>query len=135
MMSAENYAVVNSEGLIINIVVWDGITDWAPPESTQAIRCGDNICGIGGNYQDGVFTLPPEPEIPQEDLIAMADQRKSNLISETSQVISILQDAVDLEMATDEEKNQLLTWKKYRVILSRVDTSKAPNIDWPEYPS
>ncbi|HBR2160753.1 TPA: tail fiber assembly protein, partial [Klebsiella pneumoniae] len=48
-----------------------------------------------------------------------------------SQTISILQDAVDLDMATDEERTQLTTLKKYRVLLSRVDTSKAPDIDWP----
>lgn len=36
-----------------------------------------------------------------------------------------------LDMATDEERTQLTTLKKYRVLLSRVDTSKAPDIDWP----
>ncbi|WP_208907139.1 tail fiber assembly protein, partial [Enterobacter cloacae] len=25
-------------------------------------------------------------------------------------------------------------WKKYRVLLNRVDTSKAPDIEWPEKP-
>ncbi len=28
MMSNENYAVVNADGLIVNIVVWDGETPW-----------------------------------------------------------------------------------------------------------
>ncbi|HDQ1679619.1 TPA: tail fiber assembly protein [Escherichia coli] len=60
------------------------------------------------------------------------EQQKANLIAEASQTISILQDAVDLDMATDEERTQLTTLKKYRVLLSRVDTSKAPDIDWPK---
>ncbi|WJY13243.1 tail fiber assembly protein [Pectobacteriaceae bacterium CE90] len=45
--------------------------------------------------------------------------------------------AVELSMATDEEKNALLAWKKYVVSLSRVDTATAtaPNIDWPPVPT
>lgn len=133
-MVPENYAVVNADGLIINIVVWDGVTEWAPPEGTQAVRCGDNLCGIGGTYKDGVFGAPPEPEVPKEDLISQAERQKVSLISEASQAISILQDAVDLEMAAEEEAAQLTAWKKYRVLLSRIDTSKAPDIDWPAHP-
>ncbi|WP_340608936.1 tail fiber assembly protein, partial [Xenorhabdus bharatensis] len=45
-----------------------------------------------------------------------------------------LQDAVDLDMATKEEKAALLKWKKYRVLLNRVDCSTAPDIVWPEQP-
>ncbi|ECA9704885.1 tail fiber assembly protein, partial [Salmonella enterica subsp. enterica serovar Bredeney] len=33
--------------------------------------------------------------------------------------------------ATDEEKARLLAWKKYRVLVNRVDTSKP---EWPEQP-
>ncbi|NHB87162.1 phage tail protein [Photorhabdus tasmaniensis] len=48
--------------------------------------------------------------------------------------MSLLQDSVDLEVATDSEKAALLEWKKYRVLLTRVDTSQAPNVEWPEVP-
>ncbi|WP_277888405.1 tail fiber assembly protein, partial [Escherichia coli] len=40
----------------------------------------------------------------------------------------------DLGMATDDETKLLLAWKKYRVLLNRVDTSTAPDIEWPEEP-
>ena len=133
-MGAEAYAVINDEGVIINTVVWDGVSQWAPPEGTIAVRCGEQLCGIGGTYKDGKFYPPPEPEIPQEELVAKALQLKSSLISEASQQISILQDAVDLDMATDEEKATLLVWKKYRVLLNRVDPNLAPDIDWPAHP-
>lgn len=46
--------------------------------------------------------------------------------------INTLQDAVDLEMATETEENSLLAWRKYRVLLSRMDITKAPFLDWPE---
>ncbi|PSY39661.1 phage tail protein, partial [Escherichia albertii] len=45
-----------------------------------------------------------------------------------------LQDAVDLEIATEEEKSLLAAWKKHRVLLNRVDTSTAPDIEWPAVP-
>lgn len=45
-----------------------------------------------------------------------------------------LQDAVDLNIATEAERQQLTAWKKYRVLLNRVDTSKAPDIEWPKAP-
>ncbi|EFV1974654.1 tail fiber assembly protein [Escherichia coli] len=40
----------------------------------------------------------------------------------------------DLEIATEEENSLLEAWKKYRVLLNRVDTSTAPDIEWPEEP-
>ncbi|EEV4001967.1 phage tail protein [Escherichia coli] len=41
---------------------------------------------------------------------------------------------VDLEIATEEETLLLEAWKKYRVLLNRVDTSTAPDIEWPALP-
>lgn len=44
-------------------------------------------------------------------------------IQEFSEYIAPLQDAVDLEIATEEERSLLEAWNKYRVLLNRVDTS------------
>ncbi len=68
------------------------------------------------------------------DLIADAELRRSTLLSEAGTAISPLQDAVELDMATDEEKSRYDAWRKYRVLLMRVDTSLAPDINWPEPP-
>ncbi|EFB3321859.1 tail fiber assembly protein [Escherichia coli] len=46
-----------------------------------------------------------------------------------------LQDAVDLGIATEEESSLLAAWKKYRVLLNRVDTSVAPDIDLSVFPA
>ncbi|MDO7829449.1 tail fiber assembly protein [Providencia sp. CRE-138-0111] len=75
------------------------------------------------------------PPISKEQLIAETEQHKQLLLAEANNAIAPLQDAVDLEIATDEEMAQLTAWKKYRVLLNRVDTSTAPNIEWPEKPS
>lgn len=133
-MKTDNYAIVDATGMVINVTAWDGESEWTPPENTVAIKCGDSGAGIGWTYNDGVFTPPPEPEITKEELIARSEQEKNNLINEATQVIAILQDAVDLEMATDDEKTRLLAWKKYRVLLNRVNTSTASDITWPKKP-
>ncbi|HAX1725349.1 TPA: tail fiber assembly protein, partial [Escherichia coli] len=52
-----------------------------------------------------------------------------------SEHIAPLQDAVELELATEEENSLLEAWKKYRVLLNRVDTSVAPDIEWPTSPA
>lgn len=52
-----------------------------------------------------------------------------------SEHIAPLQDAADLEIATEEETSLLEAWKKYRVLLNRIDTSTAPDIEWPTSPA
>ncbi|ECE6853954.1 tail fiber assembly protein [Salmonella enterica subsp. arizonae] len=52
-----------------------------------------------------------------------AEETKKRLLQMASGKIVPLQDAVDLGMATDDEKAQLDEWKKYRVLVNLVDTS------------
>lgn len=47
------------------------------------------------------------------------------VIQIASEHIAPLQDAVDLEITTEEETSLLEAWNKYRVLLNRVDTSVA----------
>ncbi|MBG0696842.1 tail fiber assembly protein [Enterobacter roggenkampii] len=70
-----------------------------------------------------------------KDAVANAEYDKIWRLSYATAAIAPLQDAVDIDEATEEERNLLLSWKKYRVALNRVDTSKAPAIEWPEKPS
>ncbi|WP_336297869.1 tail fiber assembly protein [Providencia sp. PROV239] len=74
------------------------------------------------------------PPKSKEQLIAEAEMQKQSLLAEANNAIAPLQDAVDLGIATDEEKAKLTAWKTYRVLLNRVDTSTAPDIDWPQKP-
>ena len=66
--------------------------------------------------------------------IREAEETKNNLMQVASEHIAPLQDAVDLEIATEEETSLLEAWKKYRVLLNRVDTSTAQDIEWPANP-
>lgn len=74
--------------------------------------------------------LPPT----QDELVAMANNKKAGLIAAATVAIGPLQDAADLGIATDEETSELKAWKTYRVILSRVDTTRTSDIVWPSPP-
>lgn len=74
------------------------------------------------------------PPPTKEQLVTAAESEKQYLMTEAGAKISVLQDAVDLDMATPEEESALKAWKKYRVLLNRVDTSTAPDIAWPVKP-
>ncbi|MGF6474899.1 hypothetical protein ABIE06_001719 [Pantoea dispersa] len=128
------YAIIDQNGNVINTAEWDGENDWVAPEGTTLIALGDSGAGIGWTYKDGLFTSPPAPVITKAELVAQAQQVKLAMMDDSSQKISVLQDAVELEMATDDEKTQLAAWKKYRVLLNRVDTATAPDISWPTEP-
>lgn len=67
----------------------------------------------------------------QRELIADSEAMKLSLRLKADSEIAWRQDAVDAGIATEEETAALSEWKKYRVLLMRVDTSKPV---WPEKP-
>lgn len=99
----------------------------------------DQVVDVGYLYKDGVFSAPQptEEEIAfmRQQAIAFNVSMKSLKMSEASQRISVLQDAVDLEMASEEEAAALPLWKKYRVLLSRIDANTPDTVTWPEKPA
>jgi hypothetical protein len=66
--------------------------------------------------------------------IAVATAQKKQLLSEAGSQIDYLQDAIDTDIATDEEKALYTAWKRYRALLNRIDVDAAPAIEWPEKP-
>ncbi|MBD2800314.1 tail fiber assembly protein [Xenorhabdus sp. M] len=74
------------------------------------------------------------PPVSKEQRIEEAELQKRQLLNESAEKIAIWQDAVDLDMATKKEKIALFVWRRYRVLLYRVDCSTAPDIAWPELP-
>ncbi|WP_281274797.1 tail fiber assembly protein [Kluyvera ascorbata] len=67
-----------------------------------------------------------------QDAVALAGQQKTTLRLVADAEIEWRQDAVGAGIATEEETVALAEWKKYRVLLMRVDTA-AP--DWPTPPA
>ena len=44
------YGIVNGDGFVINVISWDGVTQWQPPAGCKAIR--SDAVDIG-DYWDG----------------------------------------------------------------------------------
>lgn len=98
-----------------------------------------------GNLPDNVTAIIPEEnfmiwdgnawvkdqEAEHRAAVAQAEEDKKRLLQESTLNINTLQDAVDLGMATDDEVALLTEWKKYRILVSRVEPSEAPGIEWP----
>ena len=91
--------------------------------------------GLDGKImQPGADGLPVWADIPPltaEQQLEMAERKKSTLRTVADDEIAWRQDAVDAGIATEKETAALSEWKKYRVLLMRVDTSKP---DWPTPP-
>ncbi|HEE9836892.1 tail fiber assembly protein [Citrobacter freundii] len=66
--------------------------------------------------------------------ITQATQQKESLMALAASKIAPLQDAVDIGIATEAEAALLLAWKKYRVLLNRINPNDVPDISWPEVP-
>lgn len=59
------YAVVDLDNNVVNIVDWDGISDWSHPENTQLILVTDETgrTAIGAIWDGTIFNLPEQPPI------------------------------------------------------------------------
>ncbi|MDF3827799.1 MULTISPECIES: tail fiber assembly protein [unclassified Pseudocitrobacter] len=68
----------------------------------------------------------------QAAIVAANDVKKSQLRATADNEIEWRQDAVDAGIATEEETAALAEWKKYRVLLMRVDTADP---EWPTPPT
>lgn len=57
------YALLDNTNTVINVVEWDGESDWTPPAEHIAIPLLEG--GIGWTFADGQFIPPPEPAEPE----------------------------------------------------------------------
>ncbi|ECG8509677.1 tail fiber assembly protein [Salmonella enterica subsp. diarizonae] len=97
----------------------------------------ENVTSVspGGEYQkwDGKAKVWVKDEVAEKAAqLRQAEETKNRLLQIASEKIAPLQDAVDLDIATDDEKAQLDEWKKYRVQVNRVKPSEPV---WPEQPA
>lgn len=132
------YITVDSSGNIVGMYLDE---DSIPTISgITAVELSDEdwqSVGPGYTYVNGAL-IAPTPKTPEEILaeqnaekIAVNTAKKAELIAVATDRISVLQDAVDLDMATADETAALPLWKKYRVLLSRVDANTSDDVVWP----
>ncbi len=83
--------------------------------------------GSKGENPAWVDIPPPTPEETRQGWVT----NKARLLDEAEATIRILERAVKLNIATDEEKARLEAWERYSVELNRVDVEKP---EWPDKP-
>lgn len=63
-----DYAVVDSSGLIVNVVVFNGVDAWNPPEGEASIKIPEGSgVAIGWSYVNDEFVPPPQPPVESDE--------------------------------------------------------------------
>ena len=134
-------------------IIHDG-QQWTYPKDLRGTRIysietgGETILQEVGEIPDGFTELKPTSEFDSWDgkkwqfdknkqhqyEVNQASIKKNQLLSEAASQLSYLQDAVDSQIASEQETQLLVEWKKYRVLVNRIDIELAPNIEWPNQP-
>ncbi len=86
---------------------------------------------------DNGYPIAVEPPSPTpEEWAEINLGRCSIFMNEAALKIAPLQDAVDLNIATEDEKQRLKAWKLYRIKLNRIEQQAGfpTQIDWPKPP-
>lgn len=132
---ANRYAVVEeATNIVDNTIVWDGEAEYDPGDGMFLVP--SDSASIGWSYVSGEFVAPPEPELPPpspEEILAANTGVRDSLLTSATLAIAPLQDAVDLDMATEAEVAALKKWKQYRVAVNRVVLTES-NPTWPTTP-
>lgn len=115
-------------------------------------KVGDSFQQIGGECPAGFIQMNgirpddgdyiasetgewvPVPPPTQEQFVSDANAKKQQLAVGAEEAIKPLERAKLLGIATESELAQLHEWMRYSVELMRVDTSTAPDINWPTSP-
>ncbi|EGM5835094.1 tail fiber assembly protein [Escherichia coli] len=131
-----SYAVIEN-GMVVNVIVWDGEDEFTVPDNLQLINISDisEQPGIGWAYSDGVFTAPLPPERSHDELVADAEQKKQSLIDAAMVNISVIQLKLQAgRKLTQAETTRLNAVLDYIDAVTATDTSTAPDINWPAPP-
>ncbi|HCL7509188.1 TPA: tail fiber assembly protein [Escherichia coli] len=133
-----SYAVIEN-GMVVNVIVWDGEDEFTVPDNLQLINISDISSeqpGIGWAYSDGVFTAPLPPERSHDELVADAEQKKQSLIDAAMVNISVIQLKLQAgRKLTQEETTRLNVVLDYIEAVTATNTSTAPDIIWPVFPA
>lgn len=142
--SREDFALCRTA----DFTAWEYVADHRG-ETVYSTETGESvIISALGDYPEGTTMLAPATpydtwngsewvtdfDAQKVAVVDAAEAQKAQLRAAATDEIAWRQDAVNAGIATKEESSMLAEWKKYRVLLMRVDISKAPDITWPQQP-
>ena len=134
-------------------IIHDG-QQWTYPKDLRGTKIysietgAETILQEVGEIPDGFTELKPASEFDSWDgkkwqfdknkqhqyEVNQALTKKNQFLAEAASQLSYLQDAIDSQIASEQEAQLLVEWKKYRVLINRIDIELAPNIEWPNQP-
>ena len=129
-------------------IIHDG-QQWIYPKDLRGTKIysietgGETTLQEVGEIPDGFTELKPTSEFDSWDgkkwqfdknkqhqyEVNQALTKKNQFLAEAASQLSYLQDAVDSQIASEQEAQLLVEWKKYRVLINRIDIELAPNIE------
>lgn len=127
---------------------WDYVIDHRG-ETVYDTETGQSVEITGlGDYPDNVTTIEPltpygrwngsewvtDADAQKSGQMLEAEQQKSAFLAEAQSTISLWQTELQLGIISDDDKASLIAWMKYIQALNAVDTSTAPDIEWPVKP-
>lgn len=127
---------------------WEWVVDYRGMPIFSTITRQESVMSVIGEIPDGFTLLKPGSDFDtwngsawetdqtaRQAYITLQNQTiQKAMLGQATEIIAPLQDAVDLGIATDVENEKLLDWKKYRIELTRVDTS-GEQTAWPDKPT
>lgn len=99
------------------------------------VQAGHTTTAPSGPYDkwDGEKWVT-DTEAQQAADVEVAERQKAALLLEAQATISLWQTELQLGIISDEDKASLIAWMNYIKAVQAVDTSKAPDITWPDKP-
>ncbi|UJR55024.1 tail fiber assembly protein [Dickeya zeae] len=128
---------------------WETVADYRGQTAYRTTNGQAQTVTALGELPDGLTLLAPATAFDKWDgkswvtdvaaqhaaEVAAAQHEQTARKATATARITELSYAVELGIATDVEQAAMTAWKTYLVQLSRLDTSAAPDINWPEIPS
>ncbi|MEO3293438.1 tail fiber assembly protein [Enterobacter cloacae] len=142
--SKAGFAICRTE----DFTAWEYLADHRG-ETVYSTETGESlIVSLPGDYPVGTTTVAPatsydtwngsewvtDTEALHAADVEAAEQQKAALLLEAQATISLWQTELQLGIISDEDKASLIAWMNYIKAVQAVDTSKAPDITWPEKP-
>ncbi|SCC54446.1 tail fiber assembly protein [Kosakonia oryziphila] len=142
--SKEDFAICRTA----DFTAWEYVADHRG-ETVYSTETGEAVSiSAPGDYPEGTTTLAPatpydtwngsgwvtDTKAQHAADVEAAGQQKAALLAEAQATISLWQTELQLSIISDEDKASLIAWMKYIKVVQAVDTSKAPDITWPEKP-
>ncbi|MGM3162457.1 tail fiber assembly protein [Dickeya undicola] len=128
---------------------WENVADYRGQTAYDKQTGQSSQVSQLGDLSDTLTLLPPataydiwqndgwvtDAKAQQAAQVSAAQQQQAGYLAQAEKRLTVLQYAVELDMATEQETQALKDWKTYLVLLNRVDVSGAPAIDWPTMPA